>query len=185
MNNSRFDDVANNDSPLVNQLQSLLNGVNETLTRPPEGVNDGHWTVEIKQKLATLGRRMSYYVCSSGGDDADWGEWLYDHCWLDYAKNDLGQHQWGKFNAIILAVESEWGSEAAVLDDFEKLLQSRAQYKLMIFQAWGGIEDAQRRFKDLEATARHYGMLPKETYLLACWCPSPAAHFEFHIFSNS
>ena len=59
--------------------------------------------------------------------NAAWAEWLYDIVWLD--TNEIGL-----IRAIPLVGGIEWGNERAVWDGFQKLLATRAEYRVMIFE---------------------------------------------------
>ena len=115
------------------------------------GNGDTAWTKAIKEELVLQGHRLDHFVAAkdiekeigksannpdntSKGATADYSEWLYDLCWLDY--------DWGteprQFKGLVLAVESEWRGNFKniddILDDFEKLICARAKCRLMIFQ---------------------------------------------------
>lgn len=91
------------------------------------GWSDTKWTSEIKNSLVEKGHTLGYEVSCSGCNDADCGEWLYDLAWYKYDKNRI-------LKSLALAVESEWGSYDEIKYDFEKILVSKAEYKLLIFQ---------------------------------------------------
>ena len=58
------------------------------------GAGAGEWTKEIKTQLCVAGaaQQPPLYVCASGIEAADNGEWLYDVCWLRYGEADpLGE----------------------------------------------------------------------------------------------
>tara|TARA_R110002110_G_scaffold180305_5_gene386284 strand:- start:452 stop:973 length:522 start_codon:yes stop_codon:yes gene_type:complete len=95
------------------------------------------WTRSIKKELCSAGRKSSFYTCASEVDGcAHNGEWLYDVSWVSYGKNGFQEDpEKRSFEKVVLAVESEWAvSKSAALDDFEKLLQTRADMRLMIFE---------------------------------------------------
>ena len=60
----------------------------------------------------------------------DDGEWLFDVVWMSLAWEPRRQ-----LKRIHLVVESEWGNQGDIMDDFEKLLVARSCVRLMIFQA--------------------------------------------------
>jgi hypothetical protein len=90
------------------------------------------WTQIIKARLCQLAASHSAQVCASGCAGAYWPEWLYDVVWLRVDEAPL--------STMILdspfVAEIEWSRDGAVRDDFQKLLLSRADTRLMIFQAW-------------------------------------------------
>ena len=75
-----------------------------------EGSNAANrpWTNAIKRNLTKLGKSHNFQVCCSGLqmngiDSPNWGEWLYDLCWLKSVQND--DHC---YESMPLALESEW-----------------------------------------------------------------------------
>ncbi len=84
------------------------------------------WTFQLKSYLTT--RAAGYAVCGKGVNDTRWGEWLWDLVWLNIDE-DIQIH------SVELVVESEWGNEEDVFDDFQKLIVARAATRLMIFEA--------------------------------------------------
>lgn len=92
----------------------------------------GEWTPAIKKGLIELGHNLGHKVATSGCPGvADWGEWLFDLCWLAYEKLEPLDDR--RLKAIPLAVECEWAGPEDVVDDFEKLLVCHADLRLMIF----------------------------------------------------
>jgi hypothetical protein len=94
------------------------------------------WTKRIKQKLAELAAQDQYpplYVYGSSiarkiPEIMGGGEWLYDLCWLQYAsKGNM------PLLCMPLALESEWGNDEDIMNDFQKLLVSRADVRVMVF----------------------------------------------------
>lgn len=99
--------------------EHLIRAIGETLT---PNSSASQWTKTVKNVLAHLGRnQLGYMPCASGCDCSEQGEWLLDLIWMDKAS-------W----AIMLAVESEWGNKAAIMEDFGKLLCIKAPHKMML-----------------------------------------------------
>lgn len=82
------------------------------------------------------------------------GEWLFDVTCLEYGDGDYLQR-------AVLAVESEWGDEQDIYDDFEKLLICRAELRLFIFDR-GAL-----KFKWLRRCIQRGPVQAGDTYLLA------------------
>ncbi len=84
------------------------------------------WTLEIKAQLGALGLASGHAVfaneCLGAG-----AQWLFALCWVEMRK--------GRMRGIPLAMEVEWNLNLGeIAEDFDKLLQSRAQQRLMIFE---------------------------------------------------
>ncbi len=115
------------------------------------------WTQNIKLKLVQLAHENNCYACCSGVPSADWGEWLYDLVVLRYAGNDSNK----VIESTELVVESEWDSDdVSILIDFQKLLLSNADIKLMVYYKNNTIRDV------LEQSVRRYAK-SNGTFLLA------------------
>jgi hypothetical protein len=92
------------------------------------------WTHAIKSALAEIGRKHQFEVCCSGlAGGSDWGEWLYDMCWLE--RGDDPERSW-LYKRMPFAMEYEWSPnpENNVLPDFQKLVFSNADLRLLIWQ---------------------------------------------------
>lgn len=94
----------------------------------------------------TLGQTL-YDPIINKFDEPQWfGEWLYDLIWLKYDIDYQNIHlinerefirnydQFALLDAP-LVLESEWQDDGK--DDFEKLLQARSKYKIMVFNLEG------------------------------------------------
>jgi len=91
-------------------------------------LSDKQWTHDIKLIIGELGLKNNQEVCASGFPDSFDNEWLYDLIW--YENNEQGF-----LKNISLAMESEWNTkDLNVKYDFEKLIQAKADLRLMIFQ---------------------------------------------------
>lgn len=120
------------------ELGRLLNVLKERLERvhkeTPWENSNRTWTHKLKSALADLVSDERVPSPPSGCERSVWAsgackareEWLYDLCWLDY-------NEGGYLVGMPLAVESEWGRPGDVFDDFQKLVQSRACIRLMIY----------------------------------------------------
>ncbi|MYI24622.1 MAG: hypothetical protein F4109_04230 [Gammaproteobacteria bacterium] len=95
------------------------------------GWHRARWTQETLTALCKHGREHQFTPWANSRVAQQYrngGEWLYDCCWLDYQDDVL--------LAIPMAAECEWGSIDEIRDDFQKLLVSNAQVRVMICAAW-------------------------------------------------
>jgi hypothetical protein len=122
------------------------------------------WTVHILSAVGQIGKRGGSYVC--GGQAGDQGGYIYDHTWL-------------KDHRMPLALECEWGSEAAVDDDFMKMVFGRADHRVMIFQAGRHLDEHFERLVDQvrECRCTQAG----DRYLFLCW-DGGCRKVEFRVF---
>ena len=82
---------------------------------------NSEWTNMLKSTFAELAKEVdANYVLSSSQHG---GELLFDMAW----------RQSESCPDIILSMESEWGDEGDVLNDFKKLMNVKAGLKVMIF----------------------------------------------------
>ena len=95
---------------------------------------DSLWTNFILQSLCEFGHSLDYQVFSSQSrcPNADGPEWLYDQHWRVVSESN-------PFVRISLVMEIEWGYGAAtikekIMEDFLKLVQARADIRVMVFQ---------------------------------------------------
>jgi hypothetical protein len=124
---------------------------------------DSAWTRGINTDIAKVGKRHGFLVFASRCDaDIDGPEWLYDHHWrMVNAAGDLVR--------IPLAMEIEWGFgrrtiREKVVEDYLKLVQSRADLKVMVF-ACGNVEGM---LADLVVMARAFeDRGPEDRFLFA------------------
>jgi len=95
---------------------------------------DSQWTDAIHKRLAEMGHRYGYLVFATNKrcPEADGDEWLYDHHWrVSGIENSLIR--------IPLVMEIEWGRGERdlfehVTKDFRKLVQARADLRVIVFQ---------------------------------------------------
>ncbi len=119
----------------INEIKSEIRGaLEEAAAECRNEDRDTPWTQAIKRRLTVIGHRHRYEVCCSdaGGisdDKAEWGEWLYDLCWLERSGDKF-------YKRMPLAMESEWDMqiEDEVLPDFQKLVFSGATLRLLVWQ---------------------------------------------------
>ena len=157
--------IAGELSALINVLKGRLQRVHEETAWES---SNRTWTRQIKIALADLVSDKRVPSAPSGCKRSAWAsgacnareEWLYDLCWLDYRD--------GFLVGMPLAVESEWGRPGDIFDDFEKLVQSRAEVRLMIYD--GGY----RSQEEMAGSFRHQiskfaHSTPEDRYLFAAF----------------
>jgi len=155
------------------EIEKTLNNVANEL---PAGMKLTVWTRAIKTALTELAYRIGYNVYTSKANDHDdtTNECLYDMLWyqsLDGHSNDL--------NRIHLALESEWNmSFDEIRYDFYKLIQARAEHRVMIFQSFD-INSTMRELTDLINKSRVSEIGDK--YLLVAWNAHDDDKFTFNL----
>ncbi len=100
------------------------------------------WTHEIKAHLGALGLASGHAVfadeCLGAG-----AQWLFALCWVEL--------RGGRMRGLPLAVEVEWNlNMGEIAEDFDKLLLSRSQHRLMAFEQRSAA-DVQMVLKGLKA----------------------------------
>jgi hypothetical protein len=123
------------------------------------------WTAAVKSVLGSLANKKDYIVYPSARER----EWLLDLTWLHKGSG-----------AIHLAVESEWGNQGCVLNDFQKLLCVKAPLKIMVYYAYRGSFVGQ-----FERYMRQFDQHVKgENYILIEFAPGPEDHIYFYDVPN-
>jgi len=122
------------------------------------------WTRHVKNAVGGVGRDRKYWICASGSDHANEGEWLYDLLWLEYDGSNL--------TGAPLVLESEW-DPGGLEDDFLKL--ARADHRVFVFDTSPGadrrtvIDNLLRSVR----TSRH--TISGDRYLFGVWNQRPEA----------
>lgn len=125
---------------------------------------DGAWTRAIKNAVGSIGRQRGYRVYAASSKFERDGEWVFDLGWYEMR---------GEFIVDVpLALESEWTISGA-MDDFQKLLISRAQNRVMVL--WS------RRRAPAEAlvgsligqVGKYRGSRRGDRYLFCFWIENP------------
>ena len=108
-----------------------------------EGVRQGRWTQaqwtrSILTALCGVGQDLGYISCATGAKNADWGEWLFDACWLDGRQG---------LRSVPMVAECEWEHMGEIEADFHKLLVARASLRVMVCDGWcqPDVDDANGR----------------------------------------
>ncbi|OEH86080.1 hypothetical protein BHU72_14220 [Desulfuribacillus stibiiarsenatis] len=132
---------------------------------------DNVWTKEILSKLVEIGNQHKYVTCASVKNATN-GEWMYDVSWLKYSSQSQ------ILESVELVAESEWGNEQRIMEDYEKLIQSKAKYKIMIMQCKGLNHFEIIRIKLKESACLFRGVT-EESYLLAAFIKDKFYYDEF------
>jgi hypothetical protein len=106
----------------------LTTEIINAVRRPDLSDRSPAWTKAVKEVLCRLGQDRGLDVHTAlRRPEKQHYEWLFDLVWYNPATG-----------SVSLAVESEWGDEGDVLDDFSKLLVVKAPLKVMIHFAYNG-----------------------------------------------
>jgi hypothetical protein len=161
----KFDSVEEAVRQVLLRLQKGTNSIDDTSTE---------WTRAIKNEIGRLGSSLGYEVYASSCDFAEDGEWLFDLTWADIDKDEY-------FRSIPLALESEW-MPSQVIDDFCKLLVSRAEHRVMVLWA-SNKASADNKVKELIDEVDNSKMTrPGDRYLFACWVENEDKfYFQLHV----
>ena len=84
------------------------------------------WTGEIKKVMGDLGKSLQYEVAASGYSRADQGEFLYDMVWYQLDRGFVLRQP------MVMEVEYAISPANTVDDDFQKLVQARADVRVWI-----------------------------------------------------
>ncbi len=111
---------------LIVEVARKLSDLHKVEVGHLSGLNE--WTRAVKTTLCVLGKSKSYSVYANGvGIGVEGGEWLFDVCWLHYAKEG------GWLSDVVLVAECEWGTDDEIDDDFQKLMVARADLRVIVF----------------------------------------------------
>lgn len=127
-------------SPLNDVENGLLEDAQATAKRgKDESLGDKEWTKDLISRIAARGKCLEYVVCAAGHESYGRAGWLYDLVWLKREDGTTSLLQGnGTPNPIIavpLILESELNPRPNFQqDDFEKLMISRANCRVMVFQ---------------------------------------------------
>ena len=128
------------------------------------GSDDPAWTRAVKDAIGKVGRNLGFKVYAAQSEFEENGEWVFDLSWLE-EQGDLVVD-------IPLVLESEW-NPPGVLEDFQKLLVSRAAHRVLV--CWQPTPHAcDRCFDQLVSQIRRFrGTREDDRYLLCCWIEDP------------
>ncbi|MCB9881126.1 MAG: hypothetical protein H6834_04990 [Planctomycetes bacterium] len=118
------------------------------------------------------------------------GEFLVDLVWSVDAGPGQDPSQWKNYAGLILALECEWGgTEEAFWEDFAKLVDVRAKYRVFV----GALQRQQFRSyrvgdglaRDVQAFLRgRPDFAPTDFILVALWEKTKAGPFIMHRYSG-
>ena len=132
------------------------------------------WTQAAKQVLCGLGkkRKLTPYASIHLGSEKH-EEWLLDIVWFSVS------------GGMKLAVESEWGALAQVLDDFEKLMCAKSPLKLMLFKSANTGLSTEKLVQKLEGYLAHFKQnVQGERYLLVDFTEGEHRCYELNVRRN-
>lgn len=138
---------------------------------------DSKWTEMLVAKLGRLGVANQFKVCASGFRGEFEKEWLYDIVWY----NVEGHDEW--LSRIPLVVECEWNKEPEEIKyDFEKLLVSNAEHRLMICY----VHEANRKriWDCFQNCIRNYLHLVKGDRFMVAMMDYNSYRFDFRLFTK-
>lgn len=157
------------------KIEETLSNVSDSLIDQNVHNNDRKWTREIKTELFKLGDSIGYSVYTSKANDYDdsSNEYLYDMIWYTSEDESSRVHDLREIN---MALESEWKmSFDEIKYDFYKLVQSRAELRVMIFQS----KDVTTIMNQLKSIINESMIsLKGDFYLLAGWDDNDGFSFE-------
>lgn len=164
------------------ELGDALDGVARDPSLQDEWRRDP-WTRAVKEALCRWSLDHGFYACAHGVADRFRGEpkrkrpryeWLFDVTCLAYKGDYL--------TGVPLVAECEWGDEAEIYDDFQKLLLARAEIRVMVFDATR-ITPAEKFVGKLKRAVERFGMgQPGDVYLLAAYTEERDTYgFEYHL----
>lgn len=161
----------------IRDICSTLKGIS--------GVGNAAWTKNIKGKLSECASQFNgksgkpLITLPTMQKEPNWGEWLYDMCWVDAEPDE--EMNWS-FKGFYLALESEWGTSYALLcEDFDKLMIVRAPLKVMIYQNFKSqsVKDIAKKLSE-RANEFSGSVTGEDTYLFAGYNSEGEGSFEFY-----
>jgi len=153
------------------EINKVIERIKDTLNQAAENakakscMNRG-WTRECLHGLAKLGNECDCATCPEVSTMK--GEWLYDMIWYKEIEDGTDDRDiWPKrMSDVVLVAESEWSNWIGdIRYDFQKLVQAKAQIKLLICEGVNDDEYASL-VKDIESFEHRD---PQERYLFAIY----------------
>ena len=126
---------------------------------------DTEGTRAVMTKLCEIGREFGFKA-GAGGVEPGYGEWLYDVTWLEYEPKPFPD---GLLIDVHLVAECEWGNFEHIVEDFEKLLQARAGFRLMIFTGSNPARSEEIAERLAGRVWEFNGSRSEDAWLLAAW----------------
>jgi hypothetical protein len=91
----------------------------------PRQWHQRRFTRKVMKAIGGAGERIRFVVATADSKVGQDHEWLYDLCWCKEAD--------GFILSLSLALECEWAQDfSAILDDFQKLVVSRAEHRVLV-----------------------------------------------------
>lgn len=153
------------------EINKVIERIKDTLNQAAENakakscMNRG-WTRECLYGLVKLGDECGYATCPEVSTMK--GEWLYDLIWYKDKEDGTDDKDiWPKrMSDVVLVAESEWSNWIGdIRYDFQKLVQAKAQIKLLVCDGVNEDEYASL-VKDIELFEHRD---PQERYLFAIY----------------
>ena len=119
-------------------------------------------THDVKKDVGEVAREKGYKVRATDFDGPEQSEWLYDLTCLKFDKDDY-------LEDIPLVMESEWKNKYEIRKDFEKLLVSRAKYRVMVLQVKSDEEEKEIVEQLRQCVEKCQCSMKRDRYLFACW----------------
>lgn len=154
--------MTNDTIQITHQVEDVIKTTAETLLAQ-KITQDKVWTEKIMSNLTRAAYDRNLWVCARPNEvDDTIKEWLYDMTWYT-AFDEKGY----EMQSIPLILESEWNiSIDEIKADFYKLVQGRADLRVMLFQAF----DVHETIDTLEEMVTNCPIaLPGDNYLFAGW----------------
>jgi hypothetical protein len=145
-------------NPIEREVCEALNGL-EGQWRQID-IRDPNCTRALNRTLERIGKRLGFEVYMRRRKPQYYTEWLYDMTWL------RADGKW--MIDFPMAMESQW-SPGEVLDDFQKLVVSRARHRVMIM--WQqSVKLAEELISSLLEQVRRCKLVERgDRFLLVCW----------------
>ncbi len=114
-------------------VKGLSSNINPNYVTDWENWKTSDWTRNVLNELCAVGKKFGCRVWTTGNPrGADGGEWLYDQTWTYPDSDNWTKNGW----SIPMIAECEWANDLGYIqEDFEKLLQARADVRVMIIDA--------------------------------------------------
>jgi hypothetical protein len=161
-------------NPPINPAE-LLQIITSQVPARAKTEHDPDWTKAAKEVLCDLGKKRGFKIYAS----IHLGSEKHHEWWLDIVWYSSGS------GGIQMAVESEWGKEEAVLDDFEKIMCTKSPLKLMLFSSREKLRSEQRLVQKLQEYLADFEQnVDGETYLLVDFTCGGHQCYEFRVPHN-
>lgn len=138
---------------------------------------DSAWTRAVKNAVGTIGQQLGYRVYAASSKFERNGEWVFDLGWFKMRGEIVID--------VPLALESEWSTDDA-MDDFQKLLISRARHRVMVMWSRKRTSGDRLITSLIRQVAAYRGSQSGDRYLFCCWVDSPEQlFFRQHVFKST